>query len=140
MGKCDYRSAWKRATRAGGFTLIELMIAVAIVAILATIAVTSYNAQMIKSRRSAAESFLLDTAQREQQYLLDVRSYAPSVATLNTTIPTTVSAYYAIAIVVAAGPPPTFTATATPIPGSAQAGDVTLSIDNTGAKTPANVW
>jgi type IV pilus assembly protein PilE len=140
MGKRDYRSAWKRTTRAGGFTLIELMIAAAIVAILATIAISSYSAQMIKSRRSSAESALMDIAQRQQQYLLDARSYAPTVAALNTTIPTTVATFYAITIAVAAGPPPTFTATATPLPGSQQSSDVTLSIDNTGAKTPVNTW
>ena len=123
-----------------GFTLIELMVAVAIVAILAMIAIPSYTAQMVKSRRSSAEAVLLDIAQRQQQYLLDVRSYAPNVATLNTTTPVNVSSYYTIAIAPAAGPPPTFTASATPIAGTAQAGDVVLTIDNTGVKTPAGTW
>ena len=120
-----------------GFTLVELMIAVAIVAIVAVIAIPSYSAQMVKSRRSAAEATLLDIAQRQQQYLLDVRSYAPDVVTLNTTIPVNVSTYYTIAIAQAAGPPPTFTATATPKAGTAQAVDVTLTINNTGVTTPA---
>jgi len=123
-----------------GFTLIELMIAVAVVAIVAMIAIPSYTAQMVKSRRSSAEAVLLDIAQRQQQYLLDVRSYAPDVATLKTTTPVNVYTYYTIAIAAAAGPPPTFTATATPIAGTAQAGDVTLTINNTGAKTPAGTW
>jgi type IV pilus assembly protein PilE len=123
-----------------GFTLIELMIAVAIVAIIAMIAIPSYTAQIVKGRRSSAEAVLLDIAQRQQQYLLDVRSYAPNWTTLNTTIPVNVSNYYTIAIAAAAGPPPTFTASATPIAGTAQAGDVTLTIDNTGAKTPAGTW
>jgi type IV pilus assembly protein PilE len=123
-----------------GFTLIELMIAVAIVAIVAMIAIPSYKAQLVKGRRSSAEAALLDIAQREQQYLLDVRGYAANVAALNTTIPVDASSYYTIAIAAAAGPPPTFTASATPIAGTAQAGDVTLTIDNTGAKTPASTW
>ena len=123
-----------------GFTLIELMIAVAIVAIVAMIAIPSYTAQMVKGRRSSAEAVLLDIAQRQQQYLLDVRGYAPNWATLNTTIPVNVSNYYTIAIVEAAGPPPTFTASATPLAGTAQAGDVVLTIDNTGVKTPAGTW
>jgi type IV pilus assembly protein PilE len=125
---------------AAGFTLIELMIAVAIVAIVAMIAIPSYQAQLVKGRRSSAEAVLLDIAQRQQQYLLDARSYAPNVATLNTTPPASVSNYYTITITPAAGPPPTFTASATPIAGTAQAGDVTLIIDNTGAKTPAGTW
>jgi type IV pilus assembly protein PilE len=129
-----------------GFTLIELMIAVAIVAIVAMIAIPSYTSQMVKSRRSSAEAVLLDIAQRQQQYLLDARGYAPNVATLYTTIPVNaipvnVSAYYNVQIdPLPLVPPPSFTARATPLPGTAQAGDVTLTIDNTGAKTPAGTW
>jgi type IV pilus assembly protein PilE len=123
-----------------GFTLIELMIAVAVVAILAMIAIPSYTAQMVKGRRSSAEAVLMDIAQRQQQYLLDVRGYAPDWATLKTTIPVDVSKYYTIAIVPAAGPPPTFTASATPIAGTAQAGDFVLTITDTGVKTPTGTW
>jgi type IV pilus assembly protein PilE len=139
----------KRSWRVGrGFTLIELMVTVAIVAILATIAYPSYMMQMRKSRRAAAESVLMDIAQRQQQYLLDARSYAPDVATLNVAIPSDVSPFYTITFCQSAasacqapgGSPPAFAAIATPIAGTAQAGDATLAIDNTGAKTPAAVW
>jgi type IV pilus assembly protein PilE len=127
-----------------GFTLIELMVAVAIVAILAMIAIPSYTAQMVKSRRSSAEAVLMDIAQRQQQYLLDARGYAPDVPTLNVTIPSDVRTYYNVQIdPPPAGPPPSFpsfTARATPLPGMAQAGDVTLTIDQTGAKAPAGTW
>ena len=123
-----------------GFTLIELMIAVAVVAILAMIAIPTYTAQMIKGRRSSAEAVLLDLAQRQQQYLLDSRSYAPDWATLGATIPANVQAYYQIATAPGPGLPPNFTATATPLPGTAQAGDVTLIINEKGAKTPVGVW
>jgi type IV pilus assembly protein PilE len=124
-----------------GFTLIELMIAVAIVAILAMIAIPAYNAQMVKGRRSSAEAVLLDIAQRQQQYLLDARSYAPDPTSLGTTPPVNVKAFYTVSIdpLPVAGPP-TFTARAVPLAGTAQAGDVTLTIDNTGAKTPAGTW
>lgn len=133
---------------APGFTLIELMIAVAIVAILATIAYPSYMVQMRKSRRADAESALMDIAQRQQQYLLDARAYAPDVPTLNVTIPSVVASFYTLQICQLATPPcappggtpPAFAVVATPIPGSPQASDFILSIDNTGAKTPANVW
>jgi len=132
--------------RAGGFTLIELMVTVAIVAILATIAYPIYLHQLIEGRRSAAEATLMDIAQREQQYLLDQRQYAggadaATVSTnLNVTIPTNVTQFYSISITLAAGPPPGFTATATPVAGTAQASDVTLTIDQTGSKQPTGIW
>lgn len=123
-----------------GFTLIELMIAVLIVAITAAIAIPSYTSYLVKSRRTAAQTHLMDIAQRQQQYLLDMRSYAPDLATLSVTTPTTVTRYYTVTLSNTSGPPPTFTATATPVAGSSQASDGALSIDYTGAKTPANSW
>jgi type IV pilus assembly protein PilE len=139
---------WGPTPVARGFTLIELMVAVAIVAILATIAYPLYLSQMKKGRRAAAESTLMDIAQREQQYLLDARSYAPDVPTLNVTIPSDVATFYSIQICQSTAPPctppggtpPAFVAVATPLNGTPQAGDATLSIDNAGVKTPANVW
>jgi type IV pilus assembly protein PilE len=133
--------------RTHGFTLIELMVVCAIVAMLAAIAIPSYALFMKKSRRGDTEAALMDIAQREQQYLIDARAYAPNIATLGTTVPADVSAYYTIQICRTAvpcnppgGAPPTFAIIATPIAGSAQAGDPTLTLDNTGAKTPASVW
>jgi len=123
-----------------GFTLIELMMVVAIVAILAAVAYPSYMSYLAKGNRSAAEAHLMDIAQSQQRYLLDARSYAPDLTTLNVTTPSSVSPYYTITIATAAGPPPTFTATATPKAGTSQASDVTLSIDGAGVKQPTNVW
>lgn len=48
--------------RQEGFTLIELMIAVAVLAILAALAYPSYQAQVIKSRRTDATGSLMDVA------------------------------------------------------------------------------
>ena len=123
-----------------GFTLIELMIVVAIIGILAGIAYPSYQSYVVKSRRTSAQVHLMDIAQMQQRYLLDARSYAPDIATLNMVIPSEVLPYYTITIATTAGPPPTFTATATPLAGTSQASDVTLSIHNAGVKTPSNIW
>ncbi|MFP7721972.1 type IV pilin protein [Lysobacter sp. A3-1-A15] len=51
-----------------GFTMIELMITVAIIAILAGLAVASYDASVTKSRRSAAAACLMERAQAMERY------------------------------------------------------------------------
>jgi type IV pilus assembly protein PilE len=131
-----------------GFTLVELMVAVAIVGILASIAFPSYLQQMEKGHRSGAEGYLMDLAQRQQQYLTDTRGYAPDVGTLNDPVPNEVVNYYTVQICsgsvtastcpYAATTPPTFVVIATAI--GDQVSDGNLSIDSTGAKTPANLW
>lgn len=127
----------KNNKRAFGFTLIELMIVVAVIGILASIAYPSYIEYVKKGRRAAAQSHMMDIAQREQQYLLDARAYAATLSALGVTTPTDVSTYYTIAVNVAAAPP-TFTITATA--KGAQLSDGDLTLDSTGAKTPAAKW
>ena len=132
----------QKATRQHlGFSLIDVLITVAIVGILAAIAYPSYQSVMRKNNRAAAESYLADVAQRQQQYLLDQRSYASDASTLGVPTPATVTPYYTIAIAVAAGPPPSFSASAAPI--GSQASDLSgqsLTITNTGAKGPSGAW
>ena len=138
--------------RQRGFTLVELMIAVAIVGILAAIAYPSYTNHLMKGRRASAQAHPLDIAQRQTQYLLDARAYAPDLVTLGVSTPSDVSTYYTIAVCIdSAGTacstpssPPYFRITATPKAGTAQVNDQcgTLEIDNTGSKTAgaAGCW
>lgn len=124
-----------------GFTLIEVMMVVAIIGILAAIAYPSYQNQLKKGRRAAAQSFLMEVSSKEQQYLLDARTYAlgsTALTDLGLVVPTNVSGFYTITVTPSAPTtPPSFTATATPISTSQQASDGVLTIDNTGAKTLA---
>jgi type IV pilus assembly protein PilE len=126
--------------RLGGVTLIELMTVVAIMGILTAIAYPSYQQHVAKGRRAGAQAVLMDIAQRQQQYLLDARSYASDLATLGVSPPNDVAAYYTVSVALIAGPPPGFSATATPKAGTAQANDPVLTIDNAGVKTPVGKW
>ena len=121
--------------RQRGFSLIELMMVVAIVGILAAIAYPSYSNSVIKSTRAAAQSYLMELAQAQQKYFNDARTYAPDEATLNFSTPDRVDSGYTIGFTVVAGPPAAFTVAATPRAGSRQAGDGVLAIDSSGAKT-----
>ena len=63
-----------------GFTLIELMIVVAIIAILAAIAIPNYNEHVMKARITDAVAKLSDTRVRMEQYFQDNRNYGGACA------------------------------------------------------------
>src|ERR1700731_5354958 len=58
-----------RSFRPGGFSLIELMVVVAIATILFAVAVPSYLTYIRQSRRTEAKTAVLDLAGREERYL-----------------------------------------------------------------------
>lgn len=61
--------------RTRGFTLLEVLVVAVIVGVLAAIVLPAYQNQVKKGNRSAAQQFMLDVATKQQQILLDQRSY-----------------------------------------------------------------
>jgi type IV pilus assembly protein PilE len=130
--------------RRSGFTLIELMITVAIAATLAAIAFPAYNIQIRKSRRTEARTALLDLAARAERMYSVTNSYWDATNQLlpvdlgylsTDAWPLPVGAgYYQIRLSNSSATTFTFTATAI----GAQAQDTqcaTFSVDNTGNQT-----
>ena len=129
-----------------GFSLLELMFAVVVVAILAAIAYPNYTSYMQRSRRSEAQQLMVSIANREAQYLLDSRMYTNVIgatglnanterfACTPTAAPTLCSSlYYDITVTVDnVATPPTFTVNAAA--KSTQASDGNLSLTHTGTK------
>lgn len=130
-----------RIRRYAGFTLIEVMITVAIVAILAAVALPSYQEHIRKSNRRAAQSAMQDIANRQQQFLLANRGYATKtqIEAAGYSLPTEVVGKYTWDVAVSnTASPPTFTITFTAAGG--QTADGNLTLDQQGTKGPTGKW
>ena len=128
-------ATFKARRRESGFTLIELMITVAVIGILAAIAVPSYVRYTIRSSRQAVQSELVVLASIQEKIYLNSNAYASSVTTAyngsstgGLGVPTGKSrdGKYTFSVTAASA---TYTLTATPVVGSSQSADGALTIN-----------
>jgi type IV pilus assembly protein PilE len=134
----------KRPFRQPGFTLIELMITVAIIAILAAIVVPSYNAQVRKTRRADAVNSLLQSAQELERCRSDTNAYNDGTCTDFSAGVNSDQGFYTITSANADGGQQTasaYTLVAKPAAGSPQNDDslcAQFTLDQAGVKTAQN--
>lgn len=125
--------------RIRGFSLVELLITVAIVAILASVAFPAYTDFVTRSNRTEAQRELLRIANLQEQFYVDSRAYTSDMEKLGLGADPfiTENGYYSIDAALANGGF-VLTATARGTQATNDTNCLTLSVSETGKKLPAN--
>ena len=127
-----------------GFTLIELMIVIAIVALIIAFGYPSYRNQVMKSNRADAKIFMLEIADRQERFYSDRGTYTTDVTDLGFTNTTSPDGHYTVAVTDDPANDITVTYQITATPQGPQTKDTcsSFTIDSLGNKSasPAKCW
>lgn len=128
--------------RVGGFTLLELLIVVVLLAVLLGIALPAYNSSAVKGRRADAMEALVNIALRQEQYRLVRGRFTLDLSELgfDGKAPGSREGYYRLGLEYCddASPSLCYVARARPAPGSIQLGDsqcTSFSLDARGERS-----
>jgi type IV pilus assembly protein PilE len=124
-----------------GFTLLEVLVALVIGAIVVAIALPSYRAQVQRASREAVQAQLVELAALQERIFLGSNAYSSNISAaydgtatggLGVTTGMSADGRYTLTVSVSGA---SHTLTATPVTGSTQAGDGTLTITSAGSRT-----
>ena len=120
-------------TKSNGFSLIELMVVVGIIAILASIAMPSYNNYTFRARRADGKHVLQNLAMAQERFFSTYNRYSGTLANLGFASNSSPEGYYTLSIALDADSLGyTATATATGAQATDKCGNLTLT--NAGVK------
>ncbi len=115
-----------------GFSLLELMIVVAIVGIIAAIAYPSYTEQVVRGRQSDGQAMLMEVMQAQERFYSQNQTYTTNLTTLGYTVanPESLGDFYTIAAAACPGSAVTQCVLLTATAQGAQAGQPPLTYNS----------